>query len=158
MASELWGTLRFVDMDIFQDLHGRGGETVFNKDLTFIPHIFWLSVQNARDYINLYGRFYWNADFELSDGVDLAPVWLFLNHLRILSMKNNFSMLPLINVNVYTIIHAVGQRKAADLVFTSITEELRTSGFGYKWEKARRGVTSFSGFVHPMMALSPLLI
>jgi hypothetical protein len=30
MASELWGTLRFVDMDIFQDLRGRGGETIFN--------------------------------------------------------------------------------------------------------------------------------
>ncbi|MFP3200606.1 MAG: hypothetical protein RXR06_12100 [Thermoproteus sp.] len=156
MASELWGTLRFVDMDIFQDLHGRGGEIVFNKDLTFISHTFWLSVQNARDYINLYGRFYWSASFELSDEVDLAPVWLFLNHLRILSMKNKFSMSLIINV--YTIIHAVGQHRAAELVFTSITEELSTSGFGYKWERARRGVTSFSGFVHPMIARSPLLV
>lgn len=156
MASELWGTLRFVDMDIFQDLRGRGGETIFNKDLTFIPHIFWLSVQNARDYINLYGRFYWNVAFKLSDEVDLAPMWLFLNHLRILSMKNNFSML--LTINVYTILHTVSQRRTADLVFTSMSEELSTSGFGYKWEKARRGATSFSGFVHPMIALSPLLI
>jgi|LAFN01.1.fsa_nt_gi hypothetical protein len=156
MASELWGTLRFVDMDIFQDMHGRGGETVFNKDLTFIQHIFWLSVQNAGDYINLYGRFYRNGVFQLSDAVDLAPVRLFLNHLRILSMKNNFNVLPLINV--YTIIHVVDQRREAELVFTSIAEDLRTSGFGYKWKKAMRGTTSFSGFVHPVFALSPLLI
>jgi hypothetical protein len=115
-----------------------------------------LSVQKARNYINLYGRFYWNPAFKLSDEVDLASVWLFLNHLRILSMKNNFSML--LTTNVYTILHAVGQRRTADLVFTSMTDELSTSGFGYKWEKARRGITSFSGFVHPMIALSPLLI
>jgi len=154
MAGELWGTLRFVDMDIFHDLHGNSGATVFDKDLIFIQHIFWFSVYKAKDYINLYGRFYIGAGLELTDEVDLAPVWLFLSHLRVVSMNNKFSTLPFINV--YTTLHAEGQRRAADLVFTSIRES-ETSGFGYRWDKAGRK-TTFTGFVAPPIALSPLLI
>jgi len=156
MASELWGTLRFVDMDIFHDLHSKSGTTVFNNDLIFSPHIFWLSVKNAKDYISLYGYFYRLVAFNLTDEVDLSPMWLFLDHLRIVSMKNSFSALDYIEA--YTTLYAVGQRRTVHSTFTSITEESLTSGFGYKWEKTEHRTTSFSGFLHPMIALSPLLI
>ena len=154
MASELLGTLRFVDMDIFHDLYGNSGKTEFDKDLLFVQHIFWLSVQKTKDYINLYGRFYIGAGLELADEVDLAPMRLFLNHLRIVSMNNNFSTLPFINI--YTNLHAVGQRRTVDLLFPSIRES-DTSGFGYRWDKVGRR-TTFTGFVHPLITLSPFLI